>query len=70
MRIPPGSILVGNHGDGRINVFDCSGRFIGPLLNQSGLPLIIDGLRGLAPHYTNFNQIYFTASSNDLTKEY
>lgn len=65
---PPGSILIGNHGDGRINVFDCEGRFVGPFLNQSGLPLVIEGLRGLAPHYTNFNEIYFTASYNDLTQ--
>lgn len=65
---PPNSILVGNHGDGRINIFDCEGRLVGPLLNQSGLPLVIDGLRGLAPHYTHFNEIYFTSSINDLSQ--
>ncbi|BCS83475.1 NHL-repeat-containing protein [Cotonvirus japonicus] len=59
---PPGSFLVSNHGDGRINVFDCAGKYVGPLLNQSGLPMVIEGVRGLAPHYTDFNEIYFTAS--------
>lgn len=65
--IPPGSFLITNHGDGRTNIFDCNGRYVGPLLNMSGLPLVIDGMRGLAPHYTNFNEIYFTSSSNELT---
>lgn len=59
---PPGSFLVSNHGDGRINVFDCNGRYVGPLLNPAGLPIAISGLRGLAPHYVDFNEIYFTAA--------
>jgi uncharacterized protein (TIGR03118 family) len=60
--IPPGSFLVGNHGDGRINIFDPCGKFVGPLLNQRAEPIVIVGLRGLAPHYADFNQIFFTAS--------
>lgn len=62
---PPGSFLVSNHGDGRINVFDCAGRYVGPLLGQTGLPIFIDGLRGLAPHYTEFSEIYFTAATDE-----
>lgn len=62
---PPGSFLVGNNGDGRINVFDCSGRYIGPMLNQKGLPLHIEGLWGLAPLYTDFNEIFYTAAPNE-----
>ena len=62
---PPGSFLVGNNGDGRINVFDCAGRYVGPMLNQSGLPISIEGLWGLAPHYTNFSQIYFTSAPRE-----
>ncbi|BCS82873.1 hypothetical protein QLL95_gp1250 [Cotonvirus japonicus] len=65
--IPPGSFLVGNHGDGRVNVFDCNGGYVGPILNQSGLPLIIEGIRGLAPHYTDFNEIYFTSTMDEDT---
>lgn len=66
---PPGSYLIGNNGDGRINVFDSEGLYIGPLLAQSGLPLFIDGLWGLAPHYMiDFNEIYF-ASAGDEDEE-
>jgi uncharacterized protein (TIGR03118 family) len=59
---PPGSFLVGNNGDGRINIFDCNGRFVGPLLGSSGLPISIEGLWGLAPHYTDFNEIFWTSA--------
>ena len=64
----PGSFLVSNTGDGRINVFDCNGRYAGPMLNQAGLPIFIDGVRGLAPHYTDFSEIFFTASANEDTE--
>ena len=64
---PPGSFLVGNQGDGRINIFDCNGLFVGPMLAASGLPIFIEGLWGLAPHYTTFNEIYFTSSANEDT---
>ena len=64
---PPGSFLVGNNGDGRINIFDCAGRYVGPLLNQAGLPITIEGLWGLAPHYTDFNEIFFSSAPVELT---
>jgi len=42
-------LLVGNFGDGKINVFDpASGAFIGTLSNGNGTPLVFDGLWGLA----------------------
>lgn len=63
--IPPGSFLIGNNGDGRINVFDCNGRYVGPLLNSAGLPIVIEGLWGLAPHYTDFSEIYFTSAPDE-----
>lgn len=62
---PPGSILIGNRGDGRINIFDCNGRYVGPVLGMSGLPLMIEGLWGLAPHYTDFSEIYFTSAPDE-----
>lgn len=62
--IPPGSFLVNNIGDGRINLFDCDGNYLGPLLNQSGVPLYISGIQSIAPHYTDFNEIFFTASDD------
>jgi uncharacterized protein (TIGR03118 family) len=39
-----GKILVGNFGDGRINVFDNDGTFVDQLEDVHGKPLIIDGL--------------------------
>ncbi len=62
--IPTGSFLVSNYGDGRINIFDSNGNLIGPLLSQSGLPIVIAGLSSIASYYTTFNQIYFTASED------
>lgn len=67
---PPGSFLVSNNGDGRINAFDCDGKFIGPLLNQAGLPVELDGLYGMAPHYTEFTTIFFAASPDENVDGY
>lgn len=55
-----GAILVGNFGDGTINVFDSSGDYKGQLDN-AGLPLYIDGLWDLAFSISNTSQLYFTA---------
>jgi uncharacterized protein (TIGR03118 family) len=41
-------ILVGNFGDGRINMFDSHGRFIGALSDTSGNPVMIQGLWALS----------------------
>jgi uncharacterized protein (TIGR03118 family) len=59
---PPGSFIVGNNGDGRMNIFDCNGKYVGPILSTAGLPIFIEGLRGLAPHYTDFSEIFYTAA--------
>ena len=65
-----GDLLVGNFGDGHINVFDPStDAFLGQLLGSDGSPLAIDGLWGLTPG--NGGQagspqfIYFSAGPND-----
>ena len=42
-----GDILVGNFGDGHINVFSPTGKFVAALDNARGKPLVIDGLWGL-----------------------
>jgi uncharacterized protein (TIGR03118 family) len=62
-------LLVGNFGDGRINVFNPnSGRFLGQLANRAGRPLKIDGLWGLT--FGNgvtagqSNVLYFAAGPN------
>ena len=42
-------VLVGNFGDGRISAFDpATGAFLGQLQDQSGRPITINGLWGLA----------------------
>ncbi len=61
------ALLVGNFGDGRINAFDRrTGDFMGPLRDERGNPIAIDGLWGL-----NFlgredvQALYFTAGPRD-----
>jgi uncharacterized protein (TIGR03118 family) len=59
-----GDILVGNFGDGRINAFDSSGRFIDELEGTSGKPLVIDGLWTLTlggGKTSSSDTLYFTA---------
>jgi uncharacterized protein (TIGR03118 family) len=55
-------ILIGNFGDGRINVFDHNGKFLGQLTN-SGVPIIIDGLWAIENQIsgTSGKQLYFSA---------
>jgi uncharacterized protein (TIGR03118 family) len=68
-----GDLLVGNFGDGRINVFSAdpgSPAFLGQLTDaKTGQPLSIDGLWGLIPGNGNgagnLQEIYFTAGPND-----
>jgi uncharacterized protein (TIGR03118 family) len=65
-----GDLLVGNFGDGRINVFDTTtDTFLGQLLGAGGIPLAIDGLWGLIPGNDggagNSQSIYFSAGPGD-----
>jgi uncharacterized protein (TIGR03118 family) len=65
-----GDILVGNFGNGRINVYDpTSGQFQGELSRPGGGPIVIDGLWGLrfAPMTPGAgpNTLFFTAGLND-----
>jgi uncharacterized protein (TIGR03118 family) len=67
-----GDLLVGNFGDGRINVFDLlTNTFVGQLLGTDGNPLAIDGLWGLiAGNGGNGGSpqlIYFSAGPDDET---
>lgn len=66
--IPPGSVLVNNIGDGFIHIFDCNGNLVGPMLGQSGIPLVITGIQSMAPYYTTFSQIFFTSSGDIESK--
>jgi uncharacterized protein (TIGR03118 family) len=64
-----GDLLVGNFGDGRINVFDGGNNFIGQLLGAGGIPVEIEGLWGLIPgnggSAGNPQSIYFSAGPGD-----
>jgi uncharacterized protein (TIGR03118 family) len=64
-----GDLLVGNFGDGTINVFGITdGRSLGTLANVSGQPLTISGLRSLTvgsgTGAGDANAIYFTAGTS------
>jgi uncharacterized protein (TIGR03118 family) len=65
-----GDLLVGNFGDGTINVFDTStDTFLGQLLGPDLNPLAIEGLWGLIPgnggNGGNLQSIYFSAGPSD-----
>jgi uncharacterized protein (TIGR03118 family) len=67
-----GDLLVGNSGDGTINAFDLSNNnFVGQLLDQNGVPLVIDGLRGLTmgneTQAGSDNKLYFSAGPSGGT---
>jgi uncharacterized protein (TIGR03118 family) len=64
-----GDILVGQFGNGRVDVFNTKGKFVGFLKNSQNKPLVIDGLWALTPGSgsttASTNSIYFTAGPND-----
>jgi uncharacterized protein (TIGR03118 family) len=65
-----GAILIGNFGDGRINIFDSAGGVRGQLQTSSGHPVTIDGLWSLSfgtGASTSPNTLYFTAGTNSET---
>lgn len=61
-------VLIGNAGDGTINAFDpTSGRFLGPLLDGNGNPIVAVGLNALAFRADGFGDpdtLYFTSQVN------
>jgi uncharacterized protein (TIGR03118 family) len=65
-----GDLLVGNFGDGRINVVDpVSGEFLNQLRDANNRPITIDGLWGLlvgnGGNGGDVGKVYFTAGPND-----
>jgi uncharacterized protein (TIGR03118 family) len=63
-----GKILIGNFGDGRINVFNNDGRFIDQLEGVHGKPLVIEGLWTLTlggGRNSSPDTLYFSAGPND-----
>ena len=63
-------ILVGNFGNGQINVFDENGNSMGALQSK-GKPIEIDGLWGIAfPPATSFNKNYLYFAAGPGTKQH
>jgi uncharacterized protein (TIGR03118 family) len=65
-----GDILVGNFGNGKINVFDSRGRFIDELDDPKDKPVVIDGLWTLTLGgglKSSSDTLYFTAGPNGQT---
>ncbi len=65
-----GDLLVGNFGDGRINIIDpVSGEFLDQLRDANNRPITIDGLWGLivgnGGNGGDADKVYFTAGPND-----
>jgi len=65
----PNTILIGNFGDGRINVYKDDGEYIGTLKDKHGHDIIIDGLWALENNVPKANplHLYFTAGPADET---
>jgi uncharacterized protein (TIGR03118 family) len=65
-----GKILIGNFGNGRINVFEEDGRFVDELETAQGKPVVIDGLWTIALGGGSGSQsdtLYFAAGPNGET---
>jgi uncharacterized protein (TIGR03118 family) len=65
-----GLILVGNFGNGKINVLSSQGQFIDELDRPNGKPLVIDGLWKLVlggGRNSSSDTLYFTAGPNHET---
>lgn len=65
----PGAILIGNFGDGLINVFTNDGNFVGSLKDSSGHNIAIEGLWAIESNIHNADpqHLYFTAGPADET---
>lgn len=61
---PAGSIMVGNFGNGSLNIYDNNGKYLGNLKDEFNNDLCIVGIRGLInnPQYEKI--MYWTASNN------
>lgn len=63
---PSGSIMVSNFGDGTINIFDATGKYLGKLKDEFLNEICINGIRGITQN-PNYNRIvYWTASADSL----
>jgi uncharacterized protein (TIGR03118 family) len=65
-----GNILIGNFGDGKVNVFDSKGKFLDQLRDTNNDPIVIDGLWTVTlggGAKSSPDTLYFTAGTNGET---
>lgn len=67
-----GDLLVGNFGDGHINIYDSTTfAYLGQVLDANNQPVVIDGLWAISPGNGTLagssNLLYFTAGPNNET---
>lgn len=67
---PSGSIIVGNFGDGTINIFDADGKYLGKLNDKFNNNIYIEGLRGLITNPNYDKILYWTCSASNLKDAY
>ena len=64
-------LLVGNFGDGRILAYGRTGMLLGPLMEDAGQPIVIEGLWGLefgnGGDGGDEDDLYYTAGPGDET---
>ena len=67
---PPGSIMVANFGDGKINIFDHDGKCLGNLHDEFYNEICLEGLRGITvnPNYDRI--LYWTENANNLRESF
>jgi len=64
-QLPSDSFLVGNFGDGRINVYNARGKHIGIFRYCDNIPITINNLWGLTRGPKCMQNIYFASGPND-----
>lgn len=62
---PAGSIMIGNQGNGMVNVFDPDGRRLSFLGESFSVPIFFNGLRSLVVAPNN-QSVYWTATADNL----
>src|SRR6185312_15713349 len=66
----PGAILIGNFGDGLINVYTTDGKFAGSIKDKWGHDIKIDGLWAIEGNvrHADPQRLYFTAGPGDESR--
>lgn len=63
---PSGAIMVGNFGDGKINIFGECGKYLSTMKDEFNNDICIEGLKDLTINPNYLRLVYWTASSHNL----